>query len=95
MKKILFFFLVAFTSSVFSENTIIAIVNNTPIALNSVQINLNNSYSQEEKIIIINKYIDNIVYQDVENQHNFRTFRNSSTDGVRDKWFNTNRFRFF
>lgn len=40
----------------------------------------------------INKYIDNIVYQDVENQHNFRTFRNSSIDGVRDKWFNTNRF---
>lgn len=40
----------------------------------------------------INKYIDNIVYQDVENQHNFRTFRNSGTDGVRDKWFNTNRF---
>jgi len=40
----------------------------------------------------INKYIDSIVYQDVENQHNFRTFRNSGTDGVRDKWFNTNRF---
>ncbi len=39
----------------------------------------------------INKYIENIVYQEVENQHNFRTFR-SSTDSVRDKWFNTNRF---
>ena len=40
----------------------------------------------------ITKYIDTIVYQDVENQHNFRTFRSSGTDSVRDKWFNTNRF---
>lgn len=40
----------------------------------------------------INKYIDNIVYQDVENKHNFRVFRDGSSDGIKDKWFNTNRF---
>ena len=61
MKKILVFFLVTYTSCVFSNNTIIAIVNNTPITLNSVQINLNNSNSQDEQIIAINNYIDNII----------------------------------
>jgi peptidyl-prolyl cis-trans isomerase SurA len=59
MKKILFFFLVFSTSFVHSGNTIIAIVNNIPIALNSVQIDLKESDSKDEKIMIINKYIDN------------------------------------
>ena len=54
MKKILAFFLVAFASCVYSVNTI-------PITLNSVQINLNNSNSQDEQIIAINNYIDNII----------------------------------
>jgi len=61
VKKILFFFLVAFTSSVFSENTIIAIVNNSPITLNSVQINLEVANSKEEQIMIIKNHIDNIL----------------------------------
>ena len=61
MKKILAFFLVAFASCVYSVNTIVAIVNKTPITLNSVQINLNNSNSQDEQIIAINNYIDNII----------------------------------
>jgi peptidyl-prolyl cis-trans isomerase SurA len=60
MKKI-FFFLVAFASYAYSGNTIIAIFNETPIALNSVQINLNDSNSKNEKIMIINNYIDNIL----------------------------------
>ena len=58
MKKILVFFLVAFTSSVFSENTIIAIVNNSPITLNSFQINLEESNSKDKQIFIINNHID-------------------------------------
>ena len=61
MKKVLVFFLVAFTSSVFSENTIIAIVNNSPITLNSFQINLEESNSKDKQIIIINNHIDKIL----------------------------------
>ena len=61
MKKILVFFLVAFTSSVFSENTIIAIVNNSPITLNSFQINLEESNSKDKQIFIINNHIDKIL----------------------------------
>ncbi|MDA8755174.1 peptidylprolyl isomerase [Candidatus Pseudothioglobus singularis] len=61
MKKILVFFLVAFSSSVFSNNTIIALVNNTPITLNSFQINLLEDNTTDEKILIINNTIDNIL----------------------------------
>ena len=61
MKKILVFFLVSFTSNVFSENTILAIVNNSPMTLNSVQADLEVTNLKEEKIIIINNHIDNIL----------------------------------
>ena len=61
MKKILVFFLVTFASSVFSNNTIIALVNNTPITLNSFQINLLGNNTKDEKIMIINNSIDNIL----------------------------------
>ena len=61
MKKILVFFLVMFSSNVFSENTIIALVNNTPVTLNSVQINLKNVNSYDERVMIINNHIDNIL----------------------------------
>ena len=61
MKKILVFFLVTFTSSAFSENTIIAIVNNSPITLNSVQINFEETNSKDKQIIIINNHIDKIL----------------------------------
>ena len=61
MKKILVFFLVTFTSSVFSENTIIAIVNNSQITLNSFQINLEESNSKDKQIFIINNHIDKIL----------------------------------
>ncbi len=49
MKKILVFFLVAFTSCVFSNNTIIALVNNIPITLNSVQINWKEANTKDEE----------------------------------------------
>ena len=61
MKKILVFFLVTFSSSAFSNNTIIALVNNTPINLNSFQINLLGDNTKDEKIMIINNSIDNIL----------------------------------
>ena len=61
MKKILVFFLVTFSSSAFSNNTIIALVNNTPITLNSVQINLLEVNTRDEQIKIINNFIDNIL----------------------------------
>ena len=61
MKKILVFFLVAFTSCVFSNNTIIALVNNIPITLNSVQINWKEGNTKDEKIMIINNHIENIL----------------------------------
>jgi len=61
MKKILVFFLVMFSSNVFSENTIIALVNNTPVTLNSVQINLKNVNLYDERVMIINNHIDNIL----------------------------------
>jgi len=61
MKKILVFFLVVFTSSVFSENTIIAIANNSPITLNSVQIKLLEANTKDEQILIVNNSIDNIL----------------------------------
>ena len=61
MKKILVFSLVTFASSVFSNNTIIAIVNNTPITLNAFQINLLGDNTTDEKILIINNSIDNIL----------------------------------
>mgnify|MGYP003687856111 CR=1 FL=1 len=61
MKKILVFFLVAFASYSYSSNTIIAVVNKTPITLNSVQIKLLETNTKDEQILIINNSIDNIL----------------------------------
>ena len=61
MKKILFFFLVAFASCSYSSNTIIAVVNKTPITLNSVQIKLLEANTKDEQILIVNNSIDNIL----------------------------------
>jgi peptidyl-prolyl cis-trans isomerase SurA len=68
MKKILVFFLVAFTSSTFSDNTIIAIVNNTPITLNSIETNLKKIDSKDEQITIINSYIEKILQLEKANE---------------------------
>ena len=61
MKKILAFFLVTFASFSYSSNTIIAIVNKIPITLNLVQINLLEVNTKDEKLLIINNFIDNIL----------------------------------
>ena len=61
MKKILVLFLVFFTSIVLAENTIIALVNNTPITLNSIQNKFSNSASYEEKTEKLNERIDIIL----------------------------------
>jgi peptidyl-prolyl cis-trans isomerase SurA len=58
MKKILVFFLVLISGSTLSNNSIIAIVNNTPITLNSLLINLEEVGSKSEQIQIINNHID-------------------------------------
>ena len=61
MKKFLVIALLAFASCAYSGNTIIAIVNKVPITLNSVQVNLQDSLSKDNQIMIINNYIDNIL----------------------------------
>ena len=61
MKKILALILVLATGIVFAENTIIAVVNNLPISLNSVKDNFLSAKTNEEKIVIINTQIDSIL----------------------------------
>jgi peptidyl-prolyl cis-trans isomerase SurA len=61
MKKILAFFLVFFTGITFAENTIIAIVNNEPISLHSLNDEFISAKTNEKKIEIINTQIDNIL----------------------------------
>ncbi len=61
MKKFLVVFLVFFTSPVYSENTIIAIVNNYPITFNSLKSELDEVNSKDEQITIIRNHIDSIL----------------------------------
>ena len=61
MKKILALILVLATGIVFAENTIIAVVNNLPISLNSVKDNFLSAKTNEDKIGIINTQIDSIL----------------------------------
>ena len=61
MKKILALFLVFFTGITFAENTIIALVNNVPISLNSLNDEFISAKKIENKIAIINNQIDNIL----------------------------------
>jgi len=58
MKNILVLLLVVITGDVYSENTIIAIVNNSPILLNSLQNELLKANSNEKKIEVVNAQID-------------------------------------
>ena len=57
MKKILVLFLVFFTGNILSENTVIAVVNSTPISLNSVQSEIFPNKSKEEIIDELNAQI--------------------------------------
>jgi peptidyl-prolyl cis-trans isomerase SurA len=58
MKKIVFFLLVFFTGIALAENTLIAVVNNTPISLHSVKDSFLLAKTEEEKIEILNAEID-------------------------------------
>ena len=58
MKNILVLFLVVITGNALSENTIIAIVNTSPILLNSLQNEFLKANSNEKKIEVINAQID-------------------------------------
>jgi peptidyl-prolyl cis-trans isomerase SurA len=61
MKKILAFFLVFYTGILFAENTIIALVNNEPISLHSLNDDFISAKTNEKKIVIINTQIDYIL----------------------------------
>ena len=61
MKKILALFLVFFTGFTFAENTIIALVNNEPISLHSLNDDFISAKTNEKKIEIINAQIDYIL----------------------------------
>ena len=58
MRKIIILFLVFFTRIVFAENTIVALVNNAPITLQTIQNKLFTSDTTEEKIEVLNSQID-------------------------------------
>ena len=58
MKNFLVLLLVFFTRVVFSDNTIVALVNNTPITLQTIQNKLLSSDTNEEKKEILNSQID-------------------------------------
>ena len=57
MKKILILFLVFITGNVFSENTVIAVVNSAPVSLKSVQNEISSASSDEEIIEKVNAQI--------------------------------------
>jgi len=58
MKKILVFLLVLVAGIVLSENTLIAVVNNTPISLHSLKDSFLSAKTKEEKYEILNAEID-------------------------------------
>jgi len=72
MKKVIVLFLVFFTSIVFAENTIIAIINNTPITLNSLQNKFFNSASYNEKIEKLNERINTILQLQKASEFNLK-----------------------
>ena len=57
MKNILVFLLVFISGNALAENTLIAIVNNNPITLNSIKNQLANVESVQEKIKIVESQI--------------------------------------
>ena len=57
MKKILILFFVFFTGNVFSENTVIAVVNSAPVSLKSVQNKISAASSDKEIIEEVNAQI--------------------------------------
>ena len=72
MKKTLVFILVFFTGISFSENTIIAVVNNETISLHSLNNDFIASNTNEKKIEIINAQIDYILQLQKANNLNLK-----------------------
>jgi parvulin-like peptidyl-prolyl isomerase len=61
MKRVLSLLLIFNISVVFAENTIVAIVNNSPITYTSIETNLLNTSTNEHKVDIVNEKIDSIL----------------------------------
>ena len=61
MKKFIVFFLIIFSEISFSENTIIAIINNSPILVSSFENKIFSRKSYNEKIDLINTQIDIVI----------------------------------
>jgi parvulin-like peptidyl-prolyl isomerase len=61
MKRVLSLLLIFNISVVFAENTIVAIVNNSPITYKSIETNLLNTSTNENKVDIVNEKIDSIL----------------------------------
>ena len=61
MKWVLPFLLIFNIGTVFAENTVIAIVNNSVITYNSIETNVLNSSTNEHKVGVVNKKIDSIL----------------------------------
>ena len=70
MKKILALFLLLISGNVFSENTIVAIVNYNPILLSSLQNELLSANSKKEKIEVLNTQIDTTLQLQKVNEYN-------------------------
>ena len=61
MKRVLSLLLIFNISVIFAENTIVAIVNNSPITYKSIETNLLNTTTNENKVDIVNEKIDSIL----------------------------------
>ena len=72
MKKTIVLLLAVIASNVFSENTIIALVNNSPITLNSIETNFLNINSNEEKIEILKTQIDTVLQLEKVSEFNLK-----------------------
>ena len=58
MKRVLALFLFLNISAVYASNSLIAIVNNKAVSYKSIENKINDSFSFEEKISIIEEHID-------------------------------------
>jgi parvulin-like peptidyl-prolyl isomerase len=61
MKRVLSLLLIFNINVIFAENTIVAIVNNSPITYKSIETNLLNTSTNEHKVDIVNEKIDSIL----------------------------------
>jgi len=68
MKRVLALLFVLSTSPVFSENIIIALVNNNVITYNSIGVLLSKASSKDHKIDIINRRINDILQVEKANE---------------------------